>query len=154
MSVSDAMNDPCSLYGNLGIGALCIWREARGESYQTKLAVAYSIMNRVSHPKWWGTSLIQVVGKLWQYSSMTAKGDPNLIQYPPREDDPYWQECLKAMDSAYFGKEPNPVPGADSYHDTSIQTPAQWGNPRFVGQVGHMKFFDSDNDFEGPVTGH
>lgn len=125
--------------------ALLVWREARGELYQTKVAVAFSVLNRVQNPKWWGTTLGAVIAKKWQYSSMAAPGDPNLIQYPLPHDLSF-QDSMRAVNAAIMGKEKNPVEGADSYYDVSIQPP-KWAKPeQFVTQIGAFRFFNTDGD--------
>jgi spore germination cell wall hydrolase CwlJ-like protein len=127
--------------------ALCIWREARGEPYMSRVAVACSIMNRVKNPKWWGTDIQSVVTKKWQYSSMTASSDVQLILFPTR-DDRRWYECLQVADDAMYGRLNNPVPGADSYFDNSI-APPNWADPRkFIGAVGAFRFYNLDGDVE------
>jgi hypothetical protein len=138
--------------------ALEIWREAQGASVEAKLGVGYSIMNRVERPSWWGRRLDQVMFKKWQYSSMAAPGDPNLIKWP-MFDDPSWLECL-AVARAVLGKtEPNTIPGADSYHDSSIPTPPTMATGRDCGVIvspygNSIHFWDVDHDYEAPVTGH
>lgn len=125
--------------------ALLVWREARGELHQAKVAVCYSVMNRVKSPKWWGTTLGAVIAKKWQYSSMTAPGDPNLIQYPLPQDLSF-QDSLLAVNAVMMDKEKNPVEGADSYYDVSIPPP-KWAKPeQFVKQVGAFRFFNTDGD--------
>lgn len=125
--------------------ALLVWREARGELYPAKLAVAFSVLNRVAHPKWWGTSLGAVIAKKWQYSSMAAPGDPNLIQYPLPQDVSF-QDAMQAVNAVITRSAVNPVPGADSYYDVSIQAPT-WAKPeQFVKQVGAFRFYNTDGD--------
>ena len=125
--------------------ALLVWREARGELHPAKVAVAFSVLNRVAQPKWWGTTLGAVIAKKWQYSSMAAPGDPNLIQYPLPQDLSF-QDALYAVNRVLAGAEKNPVPGADSYYDTSIPAPS-WAKPeQYVGQVGAFRFYNTDGD--------
>lgn len=125
--------------------ALLVWREARGELHQAKIAVCFSVLNRVQNPKWWGTTLGAVIAKKWQYSSMAAPGDPNLIQYPLPQDLSF-QDCLLAVNAVIAKTESNPVAGADSYYDVSIPPP-KWAKPeQFVKQVGAFRFFDTDGD--------
>ena len=131
--------------------ALLIWREARGESVEAKLAVAYSVLNRVARPSWWGDNLDTVIGKRWQYSSLTATGDPQLILFP-RCSDPSWQESLAVARAARGGSEPNPVPGADSYYDDSITAPAWATVAAFRGKLGTLNFYDTDHDWEAPTV--
>lgn len=131
--------------------ALVIWREARGEGELGMRAVACSIHNRVERPTWWGTSYASVIGKKYQYSSMAAPGDPQLIRYPDMNDSMF-AEALQIAD-AIIADEPigNPVAGADSFYDVSIPPP-DWATPEcFVGQVGRIRFFNVDHDYEAPV---
>lgn len=125
--------------------ALLVWREARGEPHPAKVAVAHSVLNRVKSPKWWGTTLGAVIAKKWQYSSMAAPGDPNLIAYPLPQDISF-QDSLHAVNKVLSGKERNSIPGADSYYDVSIPPP-KWAKPeQFVKQVGAFRFFNTDGD--------
>jgi len=127
--------------------ALLVWREARGETHQAKVAVAFSVLNRVKSPKWWGTTLGAVIAKKWQYSSMAAPGDPNLILYPLPQDLSF-QDSMRAVNVALAGIEANIVVGADSYYDVSI-VPPKWAKPeQFVKQVGAFRFFNTDGDIE------
>ena len=42
-----------------GLLPLVIWREARNQSYEAMLAVAWVVKNRVASPKWWGSDYPQ-----------------------------------------------------------------------------------------------
>jgi len=112
--------------------ALVGWREARGEVLPVRIAVMYSVLNRVERPAWWGRSVLEVVGKLWQYSALTAPGDPNLIKWPRHDDAVWWATFHSAYDVLEY-RVANPMPGADSYHDVSIPQPGWAGAARFWG---------------------
>lgn len=127
--------------------ALTVWREARGESRECRLAVAFSILNRVTNPKWWGNDILSVIRKKWQYSSLTDPKDRQLTTWPAF-DDPTWFECLTVAMNALDGSIPNPVPGADSYYDNSITAPPWTKTARFAKQIGRILFFDVDHDYE------
>jgi cell wall hydrolase len=119
--------------------ALCIWREARSERREGKVAVAWSIMNRLASPSWANT-LMAVLFQRLQYSSLTYYSDPQLATWP-KDTDPSWQEALEIADGVMEGKIPNPIDGADSYHDTSIKPP-NWATPdNFIQQVGRLRFY-------------
>lgn len=127
--------------------ALVTWREARGEPHEGKIAVAHSIMNRVKRPSWWGNSVLTVVSKKWQYSSMTDPNDKQLTTWP-QDNDPRWQECLQIAMGVHGGSIPNPAPGADGYFADTIPTP-RWADPKkFVAKIGHHSFYDLDSDHE------
>lgn len=127
--------------------ALVIWRESRGESAIARSGVAHSIMNRVKRPSWWGSDVLSVCTKKWQYSSMTDPHDPQLTTWPA-SNDPSWQQCLQLADDVISGKATNPVPGADSYYDVSIPAPKWADDKSFVGQLGKIRFYNLDHDIE------
>ena len=128
--------------------ALTAWREARGAKSDECIAgVVHSILNRVRRPSWWGRDILSVVFKKWQYSSLTDPRDPQLTTWPKR-DEPSWERCLRITQGVLDGSIDNPVPGADSYHDTSIKPP-YWATPdKFVWQIDRILFYDLDQDYE------
>jgi N-acetylmuramoyl-L-alanine amidase len=114
---------------------LCVWREARSQAYECQLGVAYSVLNRVAHPEWWGKDLQTVILKPWQYSSFD-KGDPNETKWP-LDDDASWLSCCKAVDAALQKSEPDPTNGATSY----FSIPAWALAMDFLAQVDRMRFY-------------
>lgn len=119
--------------------SLCLWREARGESYEGKVAVAYSILNRKAAPQW-GNTIMGVLFQRLQYSSLTYATDPQLTTWP-KDGDPSWQESMRVAANVLEGIEANPIDGADSYHDTSIKPPSWATKERFVRQIGRLVFY-------------
>jgi spore germination cell wall hydrolase CwlJ-like protein len=78
---------------------------------------------------------------------MTNPKDPQLIVWPDPLD-PSWQQCLKVSSDCIDGLVKSPVPGADSYYDTSIPPP-KWATPgTFVAQIGKIRFYNLDHDVE------
>jgi N-acetylmuramoyl-L-alanine amidase len=128
--------------------AFVLWREARGESVQTKLGVACSIRNRVIRPSWWGRSYVDVITKKWQYSSITDPNDKQLTTWPNPFTNLAFQECFEVARSVVDGEAMSPVPGADSYFDISIEAPKWATSDKFVGQLGRIKFYNMDMDTE------
>lgn len=107
--------------------ALCIWREARGESLATKQAVAWSIKNRTLRPRWWGSSWETCILKPYQYSSFNHN-DPNSSKLP-LSTDVSWQECITVAGQVYSNPPDisDPTSGADSYFDISLDNnPPSW----------------------------
>jgi len=131
--------------------AILVWRESRGESFDAQVAVAHSVMNRVRHPGWWGTDLLSVIWKKWQYSSLTDPNDPQ-IKLQPKLPDPSWLSGLGASYDVVYGDVENPAPGADSYYDISLDKigkAPKWATAdKFVKQLGRLKFYDLDEDHE------
>jgi spore germination cell wall hydrolase CwlJ-like protein len=133
--------------------ALTLWREGRGEGELAMRAIACSIRNRVNRPSWWGNDYGTVVTKRLQYSSMTAPGDPQLVRYPDAMDSEF-AVALELAD-ALVSEDPmdNPVPHADSFFDVSIPAPS-WASPDiFIKQIGRIRFYNVDRDFEIEKTG-
>jgi spore germination cell wall hydrolase CwlJ-like protein len=132
--------------------ALMIWREARGETMEGKIAVGFTVLNRVAHPGWWGHDVAQVIGARWQYSSMTDPRDPQLTAWPTASDA-LFLDCLRVADEVLAGSVDNPVPGADSYYAVSMPTPPKWADPaKFVKQIGRHLFYNLDGDPGPPPT--
>ena len=135
--------------------AITLWREARGEPFSGKVAVAQSIKNRVDHPAWWGADIISVLTKKWQYSSLTDPNDRQLTTWP-KADDHLFEECLTIADGVMNGTYTSPLTrGADSYFDDSLQGDniPKWAKEhpeRFVGKIGRLNFYNNDCDVEEP----
>ena len=126
--------------------ALAVWREARGEPIACQYAVANSVVNRVHRPSWWGKSVMEVLFKKWQFSSLTNPNDKQLATWP--KDDDSWKQCLQVASDAIYGTAPDPAPHADSFFDDSIPPP-KWAKANmFVGKIGHMSFYNVDLDHE------
>lgn len=125
--------------------ALCIWREARGESVQAKRAVAWTIRNRVMDPakNWWGDTYERVVLHPFQFSSFNAN-DPNATKFPgnPRTT-PGWQECMDAAEDVYSGLCVDPTGGATHYFDKSLKdNPPKWAaTAQFKVEIGNLYFY-------------
>jgi spore germination cell wall hydrolase CwlJ-like protein len=124
---------------DLGFFALTLWREARGESREGKIAVAHVIMNRIASPTW-GNSMMSVLFQRLQFTSLTHASDPQLSVWP-KDADPSWQECLEVASGVLEETIPSNVEKADSYHDISIQPPSWATTQAFVKQIGRIKFY-------------
>lgn len=138
---------PCKAGTEHYIVALTIWREARGEPDEAQAAVAWTVLNRVARPGWWGKSIAEVCTKKWQYSSLTDPHDPQLVKWP-LDSDPSWQAAWMIAGEVLAGMFPCPVPGADSYFDPSIAPPAWTNGATFCGKIGRLSFYDVDHDHE------
>lgn len=145
---------PWQMYGRVLL-ALTIWREARGEPFDGKMAVAHSIKNRVDHPSWWGNDIISVLTKKWQYSSLTDPNDKQLTTWP-KSDDHLFEECLVIADGVLGGLYQTTLTrGADSYYDDSLKgdNMPKWAKEhpeRYVGKIGKLNFYNMDCDVEEP----
>lgn len=141
-------------YYEIVLLALVVWREARGESHDAKLAVAHTIKNRLAHPGWWGNDFVSVITKKWQYSSMTDPNDRQLTTWPQANDHTF-EECLTIAALVVGGVYRSPLPGIDSYYDDSLKgdTMPKWAKEhpeRFAGKIGRLNFYNMDCDIEDP----
>lgn len=98
--------------------ALCVYREARGESELGKLLVAQTVINRATDTKQrWPRSIVGVITQRLQFSSFN-KSDPNVTVYPA-EGDAAWAQCVAAAEKALTAD--TPVTLANHYHSTAIK---------------------------------
>lgn len=119
---------------------LCIWREARGESFDAKRGVAWAIRNRASDARnRWPKTLQGVILQPWQFSSFNAT-DPNSKKFPGLEDAA-WHESIQAADSTL----PDNIAGAQMYHSYTEAQQALWPHwakmPAAYPQTAHIGAF-------------
>lgn len=128
--------------------ALVIWREARGEGRDGMRAVAHVIYNRVvaSHlPDQWD----DVIEAKWQFSSMTAPGDSQLVVWP-KQPNPEFEDAMQIAELIYMGGDFDITDGAHFYAnlDAVPSTSSFWKtvanniaeHPMTV-KIGHHTFY-------------
>jgi spore germination cell wall hydrolase CwlJ-like protein len=104
------------------------------------LGVAWVNKNRVAHPGWWGTTLIQVITHKWQFSGMTAPGDPNLVEWP-QDVDAAFDNCKAAAAGVINGKFPDPTKGAVDYFSAPLTAPpVEWGPVKVTAVIDGLHF--------------
>jgi N-acetylmuramoyl-L-alanine amidase len=105
---------------DLDILARTIYGESRGEPMQGKIAVAYSVINRVKAKSWFGDSISEVCKKKYQYSCWNEK-DPNKKKIEKVTLDTWdFQLCYHAALSAGCGLIADPTSGSTHYHTIHI----------------------------------
>lgn len=133
------LSDPTQLL------ALCIWREARGESIAAKTGVAHVILNRcaMSPAQGFEPTIEGNILKPWAFSSF-MDGDPNSVKYPEPEDqyllrelDPSWTDSLAVARTP--GEDP--TGGAVFYFSAPLtDPPAAWGSVEVSTVIGGLTF--------------
>ena len=120
---------------------LCVWREARGEDPAGQAGVAWSVLNRAAHPRWWGHDIRSVVLKPFQYSSFNPN-DPNVAKFPD-PGDPVYRRLSVICDDCMSGALPDPTGGATSYFDASLDAkPPQWAaSMDRCAVIGRIRFY-------------
>lgn len=125
---------------NTFIVALCIYREARGESPEARRAVGCVIRNRVQRPAWWGKDWFSVVTKSFQFSSFN-KGEPNSVVFGA-PGDPVWEDCYNAALDVINGTQPDITGGATFYFSVPIQIEPVWATKyKHLCDIGAFRFF-------------
>ena len=119
--------------------ALCLWREARGESLEAQHAVAAVILNRTRDPKRrWPKTIRSVILQPWQFSSFNSN-DVNSSKYPGPGDNS-WLSCCTAAAAALRPASLDPTRGANHYHDRSVLP--KWSNPKaLTTSIGAFRFY-------------
>jgi spore germination cell wall hydrolase CwlJ-like protein len=118
---------------NLIMGALTVWREARGEPIDGKRAIWAVIKNRVKAG--WGATVLQVVTARYQFSCFN-RDDPNVTKYPDPKD-PAWLECLEAVTT----NGPDITSGAKWYFNPAIAHPTWADRMIRTLSIGNHDFF-------------
>jgi N-acetylmuramoyl-L-alanine amidase len=126
----------------LDILARTIYGEARGESFNGKVAVAYTITNRASRPSWWGSDITSVCLKPQQYSCWNPD-DPNFnLLGEATLASHSFRDCLAAALLVYNRTLPDPTNGATHYFALSMSTPPLWAaKMKAVSAIGNHSFF-------------
>jgi N-acetylmuramoyl-L-alanine amidase len=115
--------------------ALCVWREARGETPRGRRLVAQVVENRVTDKRW-PDSYEGVILQPFQFSSF-SKGDPNATMFP-LENDIAWPDCVAAADEILAA--PAPITTANHYHVAGLD-PAWRDATKIVAVEGHHVFY-------------
>jgi spore germination cell wall hydrolase CwlJ-like protein len=120
--------------------ALVIWREARGEGHTGMRAVAHVIRNRVlaTHlPFQWD----DVIERRLQFSSITAPGDPMLVQWP-KQPDAQFEDAMQIAESVYNSSDEDPTGGATMYANLHVCHPDwNWSKLTQTAVIGAHTFF-------------
>ena len=94
-----------------------IYGEARGESQEEQIAVAYTPLNRLNDKdKKYGKDLVEVIRKPGQYSCFNPN-DPNKskIEQAPYNDPNNWNKCLEVAEGVLTGVYENPIGSSTHY---------------------------------------
>lgn len=130
------------LYVNkaIDIMARTAWGEARGEGPEGMRAVCHVIMNRANKGGWWGSSVVQVAQKPWQFSAWN-ENDPNRAKLQAVNDnDPEFRQALEIAEAVYNGELEDSTDGATHYHANWMR-PAWADDALISAQIGQHTFY-------------
>jgi len=131
------------------LAAVCIWREARGQSIAVKTAIWHVIQNRTTDAKrHWPRTISGVIAQHMQFSSMTAPGDPNLVLWPvqPTPGQTAGADWLAFLDCQTVVMETplgtDPTTGADMYESEPADKPPYWvKDAALTLDLGNTRFY-------------
>ena len=119
--------------------ALTVWRENRGGGVQGMQSVANVIVNRAAER---GTDAYTECVRPLQFSSLTAKGDPELTLWPAN-GDAQWAEALQLAAQAAAGTLNDITGGATLYYAPAGQ---QWTKRITLADGSVVPFPDGWNE--------
>ena len=124
----------------LELMALLIRAEADDQPEAGKLAVAWTVVERVDARPWrYGTNLRAVMLKPAQYSCFNEERHWKRFYEP---ESPLFLEAFGLAIGVICGERPNPAAGATHYYNPSLAKP-YWADPKyaqFVAQIGDHVF--------------
>lgn len=122
-----------------GLLADVVWHEARGESFEGKVAVAEVILERLRDPRW-PNDIEGVVLQPWQFSCFN-ENDPNSSKRPKPSDRTGWnafRECCEAAAQAMGGS--NLTGQANHYVNLGVARPAWYDQAKVTAVIGAHTF--------------
>ena len=129
---------------DIDIMARTIWGEARGESREGRIAVAYTMRNRAAKsPSYnWPNTVSGVCLQPKQYSCWNKTDGNRAKMLALTTSDAMFRECLQIAEGVVSGTISDPTRGCDHYYATYIGVPA-WARGKSVDyRVGQHLFFN------------
>jgi hypothetical protein len=122
------------------IAALTVWREARGEPPDGRLAVAMVIRNRMKDPRW-PDSASNVCLQAKQFSCFNL-GDPNSVLFPTATGDESWKSsCVAWMKSKHLSLASDDLThGANHYLNPNAGRPNWLDSSKVTMKIGNHTF--------------
>ncbi|MFT3803257.1 MAG: cell wall hydrolase [Burkholderiaceae bacterium] len=130
--------------------ARTMYGEARGEGSRGLEAVAHVVLNRVDARRWWGTDVIGVCLKPWQFSCWNA-ADPNRSKlHALSAEDPVYARAFEAavrlleLQDRDHGRRlrTDPTEGATHYYAPALVKRPAWAEGRTpCARIGRHDFF-------------
>jgi spore germination cell wall hydrolase CwlJ-like protein len=121
------------------LSALCLFREARGQSIEAKRAILHVILNR-AQASFRGHDTVSVILWPYQFSSFNS-GDPNSNLYPNPKyigDWKAWLECCVVVDAPGD----DPTGGAVMYESEPEGSRPAWATAdKLTATIGPFRFY-------------
>lgn len=127
--------------------ARAIFGEARNLllSDKVRIAVGWSIRNRVENNKRWGDTYKEVILEPVQYSAFNLYDENRpFVEDPFREEKQQnkksWKKCYKIAGQVMNGEVQDPIDGANHYYDESIDRPDWLTEENFIIKIDTIFF--------------
>ena len=135
--------DTPSILEDIDILARTLYGEARGETVAGRIAVAWTVVNRVKANSWWGKTIKDVCLYPWQYSCWN-KNDPNMPKLKALKantSNDVFESCITIAKKVLSEEYTDPTKGATHYYATYIKAP-HWANDgTLTVTIGKHKFY-------------
>lgn len=118
--------------------ALLIYLEARNQSDDGMLAVAWVVCTRANEKK---ISIQDTVMMAYQFSALNTT-DPNRMKIDDAPFSPEWGRCMRAAAGAYFALSENPAPRATHYINPKVlpKLPSWYRRDAIIRAIGDHEF--------------
>lgn len=126
--------------------ARTLFGEARGETMQGKIAVAWTVLNRVAAKSWYGKTIKDVCLKPWQYSAWNSNDPNRKVLLAATLDDLAFQHCMYAALAAGLGQVRDPTGGSTHYHTHSVSPKWAAGKSPWCSIGSHRFYLPKDID--------
>lgn len=126
---------------DVAIIALCAWREARGDGREGMRAVMHVVKNRAKAA---GHSWASICAAPWQFSALTAHGDPELVIFPVhgQRDWESFETAMQLASDLLEGIDTEDITGgATHYFADGIPQPSWAKGMTQTARIGRQTFF-------------
>lgn len=112
-----------------------LYGEARGESMEGQIAIAWVIRNRVHEGGWWGNGIVDVCQKKLQFSCWNP-GDPTRdTMLAVTLDSVVFRRCLAFVTLVFSGDCPDPTDRATNYFTIASPVWAKIWPPEWAARM-------------------
>lgn len=122
--------------------ALCLWREARGETAAAKQAILCVIRNRAGDAMFrWPRTALGVILQPKQFSSFDP-GDPNAAKLPDPKNKPDWDAWVECVNIVQSPLTADSTGGATNYESCAPDKLPKWADPsKLTVTIGPFRFY-------------
>lgn len=126
--------------------ARAVYGEVGGESYEAKIAVGWTIRNRVEDNRnRWGKTYHDVILQVDQYDALWDKRTSDKVKKPPisgsKREKEAWENSYRAAIQVVSGETSDSTKGANHFYATTIPRPLWADENKLTIQIGITKFY-------------